>query len=71
MVSNRTKRNISATLMAVGILCIVGRIWDVVMAPKSGMAWFGLFGIILLTYLCYDNFKIYNRRLKNGTKHGS
>ncbi len=70
-VSNRVKRNISATLCVVGVICIVGRIWEVVMEPKSGMGWFELGGMILLTYLCFDNFLIYRRRVKNGIKFGS
>lgn len=70
MVSNRVKRNISATLLVVGLLCIVGRAWAVAMAPKSGIAWLELCGVMLLTYLCFDNFLIYRRRLKNGIKFG-
>lgn len=71
MVSNQVKRNISATLLVVGIVCIIARIWDVITEPKSGMAWFELSGIILLTYLCFDNVVIYRRRIKNGIKFGS
>lgn len=71
MVSNRVKRNISGTLLIVGILCIIARIWDVAVSPKSGQAWFDLFGIIVLTYLCFDNFCIYRRRVKKGIKFGS
>lgn len=65
MANNRVKRNISATLSVVGILCIIVRICNVFMEPKSGMAWFELCGIILLTYLCFDNYMIYRRRAKN------
>ena len=64
MISNTVKRNISETLLVVGILCIMERIWGVVMEPGSGKAWFELGGITLLTYLCFDNFMIYRRRVK-------
>lgn len=70
MISNTVKRNISATLFILGILCIIARIWGVVMEPKSGMAWFELGGITLLTYLCFDNFLIYRRRIRKGIKSG-
>lgn len=71
MISNTVKRNISATLLVVGLFCIIGSIWDVVMEPKSGKAWFDLGGIVLLTYLCFDNFMTYRRRVKDGIKFGS
>ena len=71
MVSNQVKRNISATLLVIGIICIIARIWGLLIEPKSGMAWFELAGIILITYLCFDNFMIYRRRIKNGIKFGS
>lgn len=71
MVSNQVKRNISATLLVVGVICIIARIWGVLIEPKSYKAWFELAGIILLTYLCFDNFMIYRRRIKNGIKFGS
>ena len=71
MISNTVKRNISATLLVVGVLCIIARIWGVVIEPKSVMAWFELGGMTLLTYLCFDNFMIYRRRIKNGIKFGS
>lgn len=71
MVSNRVKRNISGTLCIMGVVCIISRIWDVCITPKSGQAWFDLFGIIVLTYLCFDNFQIYRRRVKKGIKFGS
>jgi len=70
MVSNKVKRNISATLLAVGIMCVIARAWEVAISPESGKAWFELCSIILITYLCFDNFRIYNRRLKNGIMYG-
>lgn len=71
MVSNRVKRNISATLLVVGILCVIARAWEVALTPKSGFAWFETGGMALLTYLCLDNFLIYRRRVKKGIKFGS
>ena len=70
-VSNRVKRNISFTLLVVGLLCVAARIWDVAIATSSGRAWFNLFSIVVLTYICFDNFLIYRRRVKKGIKFGS
>ena len=63
-ISNRVKRNISLTLSIVGFVCIASQIWDVALAPSSGRAWFDLFSKVLLTYLCFDNYLIYRRRVK-------
>ena len=63
-ISNRVKRNISLTLSIVGLVGIASRILDVTLAPSSGRAWFDLFSIIVLTYLCFDNYLIYRRRVK-------
>ncbi len=57
--------------MAVGFSCIAASAWNVAMAPRSGHAWFDLCGMILLTFVCFDNFRTYQRRLKNGIKFGS
>lgn len=46
-------------------MCIVARALDVAQNLSSGKAWFELCSIILLTYLCFDNFKIYCRSLKD------
>ncbi|MBO4945628.1 MAG: hypothetical protein J6C91_10305 [Muribaculaceae bacterium] len=70
-ISNRVKRNISLTLTVVGIICIISRIWDVAIAPASGQAWFDLFSILVLTYICFDNYMIYRRRVKKGIIFGS
>ncbi len=64
-IRTRAKRNISFVLTIGGIMCIVARALDVAQNPSSGKAWFELCSIILLTYLCFDNFKIYSRSLKN------
>lgn len=40
MVSNRVKRNISGTLLVVGILCVIARGWNLATNPTSGYAWF-------------------------------
>ena len=63
-ISNRVKRNISFALVIVGMVCTVARIWDVITSPASLWAWFQLFGIVMLTYLCFDNFQMYHRRIK-------
>ena len=68
MLSNRVKRNISATLLVVGILCVVARAWNLAMTPKSGYAWFETGGMALLTYICLDNYLIYRRRVRNDKK---
>ncbi len=60
--SYRVKRNISFALVIVGLACIAARAWEVAMEPRSGKAWFELCGIILITYLCFDNFQIYRRK---------
>ena len=70
-ISNRVKRNIFLTLLIVGLACIAARIWDVAMAPSSGRAWFDLAGTVVITYLCFDNYKTYRRRVRQGIKFGS
>ena len=70
-ISNRVKRNISLTLLILGCVCIISRAFDVADEPTSGKAWFHLCAIILLTYLCFDNFLIYRRRVKKGILYGS
>lgn len=70
-ISNRVKRNISLTLVIVGVSCIIGSICKVVMAPSSGSAWFDLSGMLLLTYLSFDNYLEWNRRVKKGILFGS
>lgn len=67
-ISNRVKRNLSLTLSIVGLLCIALRIWDVASDTSLGRAWFDLFGIIILTYLCFDNYMTYRRRVKNDVR---
>ncbi len=69
-VSNKTKRNINFTLIFIGIACIIARTLNVISDPESGKAWFELFGIIVLTYICYDSFMTYHRRVKNGIASG-
>lgn len=61
MLSCKVKRNISGTLSVVGVICVIARLWDVVMEPDSGRAWFDLCGMVVLTYLCFDSFMIYRR----------
>lgn len=64
-INTRIKRNISFVLSIIGLTCIIARIVYVANNPDSGKAWFELCSIILLTYLCFDNFKIYSRSLKD------
>ena len=70
-ISNRVKRNWSLTLSVLGLCCIVSRIWDVAVAPTSTKSWFDLFGIVVITYLCFDNYLQYRARVKKGIKFGS
>ncbi len=63
-ISTKVKRNIQLTLFVVGILCTLSRAWDVITSPASGRAWFDFLGIMLLTYLCFNNFRDYDQRLK-------
>ncbi len=70
-ISNRVKRNISLTLLIIGIACIIARAWEVALDPKSGQAWFNLFGICVLTYCCLDRFLELRKRLKNGILFGT
>lgn len=62
MLSCKVKRNISGTLLVVGVICVIARLWDVVMEPDSGRARFELCGMGVLTYLCFDSFMIYRRK---------
>lgn len=70
-VSNRVKRNISLTLVFVGLLCTAARAQGVVADPSSVKAWFKLIGIVVLTELCYENYRIYRRRVRRGILFGS
>ena len=63
-ISTKVKRNIQLTLFVVGILCTLSRAWDVITSSASGRAWFDFLGIMLLTYLCFNNFRDYDQRLK-------
>lgn len=71
MISNKVKRNISGTLLIIGLACVIARSWYLAMNPTSGYYWFETAGMALLTYLCLDNYLIYRRRVKKGIKFGS
>lgn len=71
MISNRVKRNISGTLFVVGLSIMGIRASNVVANPSSGMAWFEFIGITILTWICYDSFSIYRKRVKNGILFGN
>ena len=70
-ISNRVKRNTAFILMLVGIACIIARTWNLMTAPSSGKLWFDLFGSIIITFLCFDNYMLYRRRVKKGILFGS
>lgn len=69
-ISNRVKRNISLTLVIVGCAIFIARLIQVIETPSSGRAWFELFSICVLTYICFDSFSIYRRRVKRGILFG-
>ncbi len=70
-ISNPVKRNISLTLMIVGIMCIIARAWEVILTPTSGKLWFELISIIILTYICFDRFRILQKRVRKGIIFGT
>lgn len=70
-ISNRVKRNISLTLFIVGIACTASRVWEVALTPSSGRAWLGLLGIVLPTFICFDNYLTFRRRVRSGIRFGS
>ncbi len=71
MVSNRVKRNISGSLCILGLMIMGVRAFDVVAEPSSLKAWFEFISIDILTFICYDNFSIYRRRVKRGIMYGN
>lgn len=71
MVSNRVKRNLSGTLFVLGLVIMGIRASNVVANFPSGVAWFEFIGITVLTWICFDNFTIYRRRVKKGFKFGN
>ncbi len=70
-VSNTVKRNLYATLFAVGVCCTIGRAWEAAISPESVKVWLKLIGTIAITFLCFDDFRIYQRRLKSGILFGN
>ncbi len=71
-VSNRIKRNIHFGLTILGCVILVVRILDPIIERGSidGNGWFEIFGACVITYLAYDNFKIYRKRVRNGIMFG-
>lgn len=65
-ISNPVKRNISLTLLIVGIMCIIARAWELILTPTSGKLWFELISIIILTYICFYRFRILQKRVRKG-----
>lgn len=64
MISDRVKRNISAICIVIGTVCVISRVWEVIISPKSGSAWFELSGSILILFICIDSYINYRRRIK-------
>lgn len=64
MVSDRVKLRLHLMLSVIGFVCIAARVWNVVIEPASGRAWFELVGIIILTIGCFDSYLGYRKKLK-------
>lgn len=64
MISDRVKRNISAICIVIGTVFVISRVWEVIISPKSGSAWFELSGSILILFICIDSYINYRRRIK-------
>ncbi len=56
-VSNRFKRNLSAGLSLLGIVCVISRGWMLWENPSSGRAWFEFVGMIVITYCAIDRYR--------------
>lgn len=69
-ISNRVKRNVSFSMMILGCLIILARLWQVVSSPDSATAWIKLAGITLLTYFCFESFNNYRRKIRKGILFG-
>ncbi len=70
-ISNRVKRNLTFTLLMLGVSIIIARGWTVALNPSSGKAWFNLCSITLLTYLCFDRFRTLQKRVNRGILFGA
>ena len=72
-ISNRVKRNISLTLAIIAVLCISSYLIEMVMEKqyKSSHIWFKLFAMSVYSFCSFDNFIIYQRRLKRGILFGN
>ena len=65
-ISNRVKQNISLILFVLGLLCIISRIWDLILSPSSGWNWAYLICALVSTYIfAYLYFK-FRRRVRQG-----
>ena len=70
-VSNRVKQNISGTQFVLG-LCLSGvRSSNVVADPSSAKAWVEFIGITISTWVCFDSYSIYRKRVNRGIKFGN
>lgn len=71
-ISNRVKRNISFCLTLLGCVIVLARVIGPVMAGCIDVrGWFDIFGACVITYLAFDNFRIYSRRVKKNIRSGS
>lgn len=70
-ISNKVRRNISFSLLVLGVSIIIARTLQVVENPSSGSAWFKLFGIIVLTFICFERFRQLKQLVEKGILFGS
>lgn len=71
-ISNRVKRNISFCLTILGCIIIIARVAGPVLRGHiDARGWFDIFGACVITYLAFDNFRIYSRRVKKNIRSGS
>lgn len=71
-ISNSVKRNISFSLFLIGCFIITYRIIDPILCHNiDGKGWFDIFGACVATFIAYDNFSLYRKRVKKGIRFGS
>lgn len=71
-VSNRVKRNISFVLTIIGCMIVAARVLDSVLNGNiDTKGWVDIIGACIITFCAYDNFSVYNKRVRKGIKFGS
>lgn len=71
-ISNRVKRNISFCLTILGCVIIIARVLGPILTGHiDARGCFDIFGACVITYLAFDNFRIYSRRVKKNIRSGS